>query len=86
MVVGDSDFATNRFYRLLGNSDFFLNAIEYLAEEQIVIPIRPKKDLGDRVYITASQGRLIFVLCLVLLPLMVASLGGYVLMRKRRIH
>ena len=86
VVVGDSDFATNRFYRLLGNSDFFLNAIEYLAEEQIVIPIRPKKDLGDRVYITASQGRLIFVLCLVLLPLMVASLGGYVLMRKRRIH
>jgi ABC-type uncharacterized transport system involved in gliding motility auxiliary subunit len=84
VVVGDSDFATNRFYRLLGNSDFFLNAIEYLAEEEIVIPIRPKKSLGDRVYISASEGRLIFVLCLVSLPLMVASLGGYVLMRKRR--
>jgi len=85
VVIGDSDFATNRFYRLLGNSDLFLNAVEYLAEEEIVIPIRPKRDLGDRVYITAPEGRLIFVLCIVLLPLMVASLGGYVLMRKRRI-
>jgi ABC-type uncharacterized transport system involved in gliding motility auxiliary subunit len=84
VVVGDSDFATNRFYRLLGNSDFFLNAVEFLAEERIVITIRPKKDLGDRVFISASEGRLIFVLSLVLLPLMVASLGGYVMMRKRR--
>ena len=84
VVVGDSDFATNRFYRLLGNSDLFLNAVEYLAEEEILISIRPKRDLGDRVYISASEGRLIFVLCLVLLPLMVVSLGGYVLMRKRR--
>lgn len=84
VVVGDSDFATNRFYGLLGNSDFFLNSVEYLAEDEVVVSIRPKKGLGDRVFITASQGRLIFVLCLVLLPVMVASMGGYVLMRKRK--
>lgn len=84
VVVGDSDFATNRFYGLLGNSDFFLNSVEYLAEDEVVVSIRPKKGLGDRVFITASEGRLIFVLCLVLLPVMVASMGGYVLMRKRR--
>jgi ABC-type uncharacterized transport system involved in gliding motility auxiliary subunit len=84
VVVGDSDFATNRFYRLLGNSDFFLNAVEFLAEEEVVVTIRPKEGLGDRVFISASEGRLIFVLCLVLLPLMVASMGGYVLMRKRK--
>ncbi|MGD8413995.1 MAG: Gldg family protein [Candidatus Latescibacterota bacterium] len=84
VVVGDSDFATNRFYRLLGNSDFFLNSVEFLAQESVLITIRPKKDLGDRVFISASEGRLIFVLCLVLLPLMVASMGGYVMMKKRK--
>jgi len=84
VVIGDSDFATNRFYRLLGNSDFFLNAVEYLAEEEIVVPIRLKAGLGDSVFISAAEGRLIFVLCLILLPLMVASMGGYVILKKRR--
>jgi ABC-type uncharacterized transport system involved in gliding motility auxiliary subunit len=84
VVIGDSDFITNHYYKLLGNSDFFLNSIEFLAEEEIVIPIRPKKSLGDGVFISAAEGRMILVLCLVLLPLTVASLGGYVLLRKRR--
>jgi ABC-type uncharacterized transport system involved in gliding motility auxiliary subunit len=84
VVVGDSDFATNRFIGVLGNSDFFLNAVEFLAEEEIVIPIRLKEGLGDQIYISASEGRLVFVLCIVLLPLMVASMGGYVLLKKRK--
>ncbi len=84
VVIGDSDFATNRFFGVLGNSDFFLNSVEFLAEEQIVIPIRLREGAGDRVFISASEGRLIFVLSIVLLPLMVASLGGYVLLKKRR--
>ena len=84
VVVGDSDFATNRFIGVLGNSDFFLNAMEYLAEEDIVIPIRLRTGLGDRVFISAAEGRLIFVLCLVLLPLMVISLGAFVHLKKRR--
>ncbi len=84
VVVGDSDFATNRFLGVLGNSDFFLNAVDYLAEEEIVIPIRLRAGLGDSVFISAAEGRLIFVLCLVLLPLLVISLGGYVHLKKRR--
>ncbi len=84
MVVGDSDFATNRFLRMLGNSDFFLNAVEYLAEEDIIIPIRLKEGMGDNIFISAAEGRLVFVLCLILLPLLVISMGGYVHLRKRR--
>lgn len=84
VVIGDSDFATNRFFGVLGNSDFFLNAVEYLAEEEIVVPIRLRKDLGHRMFISAAEGRLVFLLCLVLMPLMVASMGGYVFMRKRK--
>ena len=83
-MVGDSDFATNRFLGLLGNADFFLNSVQFLAEEEIVIPISLRAGLGERIYISVSEGRLVFVLCLVLMPLMVASMGGYVLLRKRR--
>jgi ABC-type uncharacterized transport system involved in gliding motility auxiliary subunit len=84
VVVGDSDFATNRFIGILGNLDFFLNAVEYLAREEIVVPIRLREGLGDRVFISAAEGRLVFVLCIVLLPLAVISWGGYVHLRKRR--
>jgi len=84
VVVGDSDFATNRFLGLLGNADFFLNSVQFLAEEEIVIPISLRAGLGERIYISVREGRLVFVLCLVLMPLMVASMGGYVLLRKRR--
>jgi ABC-type uncharacterized transport system involved in gliding motility auxiliary subunit len=84
VVVGDSDFATNRFLGLLGNGDFLLNSVQFLAEEEIVIPISLKAGLGERIYISVSEGRLVFVACLVLMPLMVAAMGGYVLFRKRR--
>ena len=30
-VVGDSDFATNSFFHILGNGNLFLNAVNYLA-------------------------------------------------------
>ena len=84
VVIGDSDFATNRFLGLLGNSDFLLNAIDFLAEEQDVIAIRSKEGPGEYVFITVRQGRLIFLLCLVLLPLAVMSTGVYVFAKKRR--
>jgi len=84
VVIGDSDFATNRFLGLLGNSDFLLNVTDFLAEEQDVIAIRSKEGLGEYVFITVRQGRLIFLLCLVLLPLAVMSTGVYVFAKKRR--
>jgi len=36
-VFGDSDFATNRYYYLSGNGNFFLNAVNWLAEEADLI-------------------------------------------------
>lgn len=84
VVVGDSDFIANANFGLLGNSDFFLNAVSYLAHEEDLIEIRPRSGLGDRVYITERQGRLIFVVCIVLLPLSVVVVGASVVIRRRR--
>ena len=68
VVFGDSDFASNRAFRLSGNSDFLLNVINFLAEEKDLIAIRPKKGMGDVMFLTASQGRLIFLLSTAIAP------------------
>jgi ABC-type uncharacterized transport system involved in gliding motility auxiliary subunit len=84
VVFGDSDFISNANYGLLGNADLFLNCIGYLTHEEDLIEIRPKQGLHDRVYITQRQGRLIFVLCFLLLPLSVVTVGTTVFVRRRR--
>lgn len=84
VVFGDSDFAANGSFRMSGNSDLFLNVINYLAEEQEMIAIRSKTGLGDRLFLTASQGRLIFLVSVVLLPLAVIACGVTVWTRRRR--
>ena len=83
-VIGDSDFADNRAFNQWGNSDFLLNTINFLAEEKDLIAIRPKEGLGDTVFLTASQGRLIFLLCVVLLPLSVIVFGVSVFVSNRK--
>lgn len=83
VIVGDSDFASNAYYRVLGNSDFFHNVVNFLAEDEDLISIRPRGDLGDAVYISAGQGRLVFIIVIVLLPLSSALVGASVVWRRR---
>jgi ABC-type uncharacterized transport system involved in gliding motility auxiliary subunit len=83
-VFGDADFANNANYGLLGNADFFQNTIAYLAGDEDLIAIRPREGIRDRVYITAPQGRLIFALCVFLLPLSVVGAGATVFFRNRK--
>ena len=84
VVFGDSDFIDNRSFRISGNGDLFLNVINFLAEEKDLIAIRPKTGLGDQLFLTASQGRLIFLLSVVLMPLSVIGFGASVFIKRRR--
>ncbi|HEX5132954.1 MAG TPA: GldG family protein [Candidatus Krumholzibacteria bacterium] len=83
VVIGDSDFASNSFYGVLGNADFFQNAVAFLAEDENLIRIRPKAALGDTVYISAPQGRLVFTVCIILVPLLTLVIGAVVVVRRR---
>lgn len=49
VLVGDSDFASNAFADIPGNGVLFLNAINWLAEEETLIAIGPKDDQGQPV-------------------------------------
>jgi ABC-type uncharacterized transport system involved in gliding motility auxiliary subunit len=83
VVFGDSDFAGNTYLNLSGNRDLFMNTLSWLAEEEDLIAIRPKKRESQPVVLSYAQGRAIFWASVVLLPGGVLIIG-IVLLRWRR--
>lgn len=82
-VVGDSDFAKNRYYGVSGNGNFFLNIANWLTEEADLIAIQPKTQTPRTIQLTPSQGRLLFLVSVFILPLAVLLLGLSVWLRRR---
>lgn len=83
-VFGDSDFASNAYLNLSGNRDFVMNTLNWLAEEEDLVAIRPKDALVQPVILTARQGRVVFWLPVVGLPALVAAIGIAVAIQNRR--
>ncbi|MEK9629226.1 MAG: Gldg family protein [Nitrospinota bacterium] len=83
VVIGDSDFANNRYTSFSGNGDFFLNAVSWLAEEENLISIRPKEKKNTPIHLTKSWGSAIFVLGLLVFPGIVAGTGIRIWWRRR---
>jgi ABC-type uncharacterized transport system involved in gliding motility auxiliary subunit len=55
VVVGDSDFASNRVLGVPGNRDLYLNMANWLALQENLIAIRPKDPADRRIALTADQ-------------------------------
>ena len=83
LVFGDSDFASNRALGFQRNTDLFLNSVNWLAQDESLISIRPKATTNRSVAMTESQQRLFFWLCVAFLPLVVMATGAYVWWRRR---
>lgn len=83
VVVGDSDFATNQFFKFQGNGDLFLNALSWLLEEEDLIAIRPRDPGFNPIYLTKQQGTLISYLALAVIPGLVFAAGIAVWWRRR---
>lgn len=84
VVVGDSDFAQNKYYIFQANGNFFNNAVSWLAEEKDLIAIAPKVTAPKTVSLTESSGRLVFFYTMIILPLLVfiAGIGMWLYRRK----
>ena len=82
-VVGDSDFVANRYLGLSGNANFFLNMVNWLTEEADLISIQPRTSSPRTIQMSPSQGRLLFFVSVILLPLAVLVLGVAVWLRRR---
>ena len=83
MVIGDSDFATNVNAQEVRNGDLFLNSVNWLAEEESLISIRPKSPTQRRVDMNASQQNMLFFLTIVLMPAAAICSGVYVWWKRR---
>ena len=83
LVIGDSDFANNSYLQNSGNGDLFLNEVNYLAEEEDKITIRPKEVDDRRVNLTEKDNKIILYSTVFALPLLIV-IGGVLVYMKRR--
>jgi ABC-type uncharacterized transport system involved in gliding motility auxiliary subunit len=85
-VFGDSDFASNSYFNLQGNGDFFLNTINFLAQQENLISIERPKTKSTPLTLSRLQGQLLFWAGLLLMPtlVLVAGLAVFWVRRKHR--
>jgi ABC-type uncharacterized transport system involved in gliding motility auxiliary subunit len=83
VVIGNSRFVTNEYFRNPPNRDLFLNGVEWLTLEEDLITIRPKLPTNRRVTLTIAQQNTFFWFSLVAMPGAVL-VTGFVLWWKRR--
>jgi ABC-type uncharacterized transport system involved in gliding motility auxiliary subunit len=83
VVVGDSEWANNRYLGNFFNQDLFLNAVGWLAGEEELISIRPRRTRASSVMLTQQESTGIFYLTVLLLPELVLF-GGMMVWFGRR--
>jgi ABC-type uncharacterized transport system involved in gliding motility auxiliary subunit len=84
ILFGDSDFASNGYFNLSGNGDLFLNALNYLTEEEALMAIRPTKTPVRPLILSSGQALALFVVPLIVLPGLVVSAGIRVWKSRRK--
>lgn len=83
IVIGDSDFASNSFLPYTANSDLALAMVRWLLREEQAVPIASRIPAPSRVLLTKAQMQGVFLVIVVLLPLSMIALGGFVWWRRR---
>jgi ABC-type uncharacterized transport system involved in gliding motility auxiliary subunit len=76
-VFGDSDFAANSTIGIQGNQDLALNAINWLAQQENLISIRPREPEDRRITLTADEQFRIQLLVLLIIPALILGTGVY---------
>jgi ABC-type uncharacterized transport system involved in gliding motility auxiliary subunit len=83
VTIGDSDFAGNNALGVQGNQDLFLNTINWLAQQENLIAIRPRDARDRRLTLTADQQWTIFLLTIFIIPGLVFAGGIYSWWKRR---
>jgi len=85
IVMGNSAFATNHYLNILGNKDFFLNTVNWLAEKSGMLSARSKSG-GVPIsmfFLTEMQSKLVFWSAVVVEPSLVLLIGIIVVAWRR---
>jgi gliding motility-associatede transport system auxiliary component len=83
VVIGNSQFASNQAAGQVRNADLFMNTVNWLAEDEDLISIRPKSATSRRVTFTETQSRELNWFSLLLLPGIVILSGVYIWWKRR---
>jgi ABC-type uncharacterized transport system involved in gliding motility auxiliary subunit len=83
VAIGDSDFVSNVALAIQGNRDLFLNTVNWLAQQENLIAIRPREPEDRRITITADQEQMVFWLAVVFIPGVLLMTGVYTWWRRR---
>lgn len=83
VVIGNSEFADNQWIGQQRNGDLFFNAINWLAQDENLISIRPKSATNRRVPLTHAQGVGFQWFALFILPGLVFLSGAYIWWKRR---
>jgi ABC-type uncharacterized transport system involved in gliding motility auxiliary subunit len=83
VAFGDSDFASNAALGVSGNRDLFLNTVNWLAQQENLIAIRPRDPEDRRITLTADQERRIFFLTVLIVPGLILLAGVQTWWRRR---
>ncbi len=83
VVIGDSDFATNRHFFGFDNSDFFLNSVNWLVGDAPLASIRPKPTAFRALVLTKNEFNFMRYSSWLLLPILMAMTGVFVWYRRR---
>lgn len=76
VLIGNAGFITNQNVSPeMANMDLFLNAVDWLAEEEELISIRPKPPANRRLFLTSFQVTITLLTSLILIPLSVLAAG-----------
>src|ERR1700728_18016 len=83
VVIGNSAFAANPFVDQQKKGDLFYNTINWLAQDENLISIRPKSQTNRRITMTQGQSAALTWFDLVLLPGIVILSGIYIWWKRR---
>ncbi len=85
IVLGDSDFANNHYVTILGNKDFFMNTLNWLAEKSSLLSERPQAAQSpvSMLFLTENESRLVLWTSVVVQPGLVLLLGILVVLWRR---
>jgi len=85
VVMGDADFASNHYVNILGNKDFFLNTVNWLAGKNSLLAARVQKGQTpvSLLFLTEGESRLVFWSSVVILPAAVFIVGILVTLWRR---
>jgi hypothetical protein len=85
LVAGNSNFASDHYINIVGNRDFFLNMVSWLAEQHEMLGARGASPAAPEMYfMTARQGGLVYWLSVVVQPALVLLCGAAVVWWRRR--